>query len=170
MLRQRGDRRVAGGLLQPDDVAFSVLVRGYGEAAPPQWAAISAVLARMQQQFGMKPGTGAPRPPNQTPQPFRAHWGNTCRVLSPWTEPRGGGMHGRCSQQPPPGSLFHPFATNRTVEASGRASPRPLLARATVSTAWPAAHHRDKLGGICRSGLCVAAVHLREDEGRRQGL
>ncbi len=63
MLRQRGLRCVAGGLLQPDDVAFSVLVRGYGEAAPPQWAAISVVLARMQQQFGMKPGTGDPRTP-----------------------------------------------------------------------------------------------------------
>ena len=50
----------AGDLLQPDDVAFSVLVRGYGDTVPPQWAAISTVLARMQQQFGMKPGTCAP--------------------------------------------------------------------------------------------------------------
>ena len=55
--------RRAGELLQPDDVAFSVLVRGYGEAAPPQWAAISAVLGRMQQQYGMKPGSGAPPSP-----------------------------------------------------------------------------------------------------------
>lgn len=46
-----------GELLQPDDVAFSVLVRGYGDAVPPQWAAISTVLGRMQNQFGMKPGT-----------------------------------------------------------------------------------------------------------------
>lgn len=46
-----------GELLQPDDVAFSVLVRGYGGSTPPQWAAISGVLGRMQNQFGLKPGT-----------------------------------------------------------------------------------------------------------------
>jgi len=46
-----------GELLQPDDVAFSVLVRGFGGSEPPQWAAISTVLARMQSQYGLKPGS-----------------------------------------------------------------------------------------------------------------
>lgn len=49
----------AGALLEPDDITFSTLVRGYGEAEPPQWAGISSVLGVMQQRFGMRPGTGA---------------------------------------------------------------------------------------------------------------
>lgn len=49
----------AGALLEPDDITFSTLVRGYGEAEPPQWAGISTVLGVMQQRFGMRPGTGA---------------------------------------------------------------------------------------------------------------
>ena len=48
----------AGDFLQPDDITFSTLVRGYGEAEPPQWSGISSVLATMQQRFGMRPDTG----------------------------------------------------------------------------------------------------------------
>jgi pentatricopeptide repeat protein len=46
-----------GDFLQPDDITFSTLVRGYGEAEPPQWSGISTVLATMQQRFGMRPDT-----------------------------------------------------------------------------------------------------------------
>ena len=49
----------AGKLLEPDDVTFAVLVRGYGETDPPQWAPISALLASMDARFQMKPSTGA---------------------------------------------------------------------------------------------------------------
>jgi hypothetical protein len=48
----------AGDFLQPDDITFSTLVRGYGESEPPQWSGISTVLATMQQRFGMRPDTG----------------------------------------------------------------------------------------------------------------
>jgi hypothetical protein len=48
----------AGDFLQPDDITFSTLVRGYGDAEPPQWSGISTVLATMQQRFGMRPDTG----------------------------------------------------------------------------------------------------------------
>lgn len=49
----------AGDCLQPDDITFSTLVRGYGESQPPQWAGISTVLGTMQSRFGMRPGTGS---------------------------------------------------------------------------------------------------------------
>lgn len=45
------------GLLAPDDVTFAVLVRGYGEADPPQWAAISGLLGMMDTRFQLKPST-----------------------------------------------------------------------------------------------------------------
>lgn len=45
-------------MLQPDDITFSTLVRGYGDSEPPQWAGISSVLGVMQQRFGMRPDTG----------------------------------------------------------------------------------------------------------------
>ncbi|EIE21165.1 hypothetical protein COCSUDRAFT_57081 [Coccomyxa subellipsoidea C-169] len=44
-------------LLEPDDVTFAVLVRGYGEAEPPQWLAISGLLSKMQSKFNLKPST-----------------------------------------------------------------------------------------------------------------
>ena len=49
----------AGQLLEPDDVTFAVLMRGYGDSDPPQWAAISALLGVMQSRYQMKPSTGA---------------------------------------------------------------------------------------------------------------
>lgn len=48
----------AGELLQPDDVTFSVLMRGYGEMNPPSWVLISGLLKMMEKQFQMKPSLG----------------------------------------------------------------------------------------------------------------
>ena len=48
----------AGELLQPDDVTFSVLMRGYGEMKPPSWVLISGLLKMMEKQFQMKPSLG----------------------------------------------------------------------------------------------------------------
>lgn len=48
----------AGSLLEPDDVTFSVLVRGYGESEPPQWLAISGLLSQMSRKYDVKPSTG----------------------------------------------------------------------------------------------------------------
>ena len=50
----------AGSLLEPDDVTFSVLVRGYGESEPPQWLAISGLLSQMSRKYEVKPSTGVP--------------------------------------------------------------------------------------------------------------
>ena len=51
-----------GQLLEPDDVTFAVMVRGYGDSDPPQWAAISALLGVMQSRYDMNPSTGAVPP------------------------------------------------------------------------------------------------------------
>jgi hypothetical protein len=40
-------------------VTFSVLVRGYGESEPPQWLAISGLLALMSRKYDVAPSTGA---------------------------------------------------------------------------------------------------------------
>ena len=48
----------ADTLLEPDDVTFSVLVRGYGESEPPQWLAISGLLSLMSRKYDVKPSTG----------------------------------------------------------------------------------------------------------------
>jgi hypothetical protein len=49
---------IPDALLEPDDVTFAVLVRGYGETEPPQWLAISGLLSKMQSKFNLKPNTG----------------------------------------------------------------------------------------------------------------
>ena len=48
----------ADSLLEPDDVTFSVLVRGYGETEPPQWLAISGLLSMMSRKYEVQPSTG----------------------------------------------------------------------------------------------------------------
>ena len=45
------------GLLQPDEVTFAVMVRGYGDQEPPRWTAISNVIATMEKEFGIVPST-----------------------------------------------------------------------------------------------------------------
>lgn len=50
-------RELFAELLQPDEITFSVLLRGYGEANPPRWTAISAMLASMERDYGVMPTT-----------------------------------------------------------------------------------------------------------------
>ena len=61
LLRHRFDAAYmhhVGSLLEPDDVTFSVLIRGYGEAEPPQWLAISGLLSMMSRKYEVQPSTG----------------------------------------------------------------------------------------------------------------
>ena len=50
--------RCSGALLQPDDITFSILLKGYGDCIPPRWVAISSLLHMMDQKFNMQPSTG----------------------------------------------------------------------------------------------------------------
>lgn len=43
------------GLLSPDEVAFCVMIRGYGDADPPRWTSISQSLASMERDYGIMP-------------------------------------------------------------------------------------------------------------------
>lgn len=40
-----------GGFVEPDDVAFSVLIRGMGQSNPPDWTSIAQLLSRMQNEY-----------------------------------------------------------------------------------------------------------------------
>jgi pentatricopeptide repeat protein len=42
-------------LLTPDEVTFSVMLRGYGQQAPPRWTAISATLSSMEEAYAVRP-------------------------------------------------------------------------------------------------------------------
>ena len=53
-------RARAGDLLSPDEVTFTVLLRGYGECDPPRWSAIGDLLDAMERNYGIAPTTGAP--------------------------------------------------------------------------------------------------------------
>ena len=44
-----------GELLVPDEVAFMVLVRGYGDQYPPQWTQIASTLSVMEHSYGIEP-------------------------------------------------------------------------------------------------------------------
>jgi pentatricopeptide repeat protein len=44
-----------GELLSPDEVAFMVLIRGYGEQYPPQWTQIASTLSVMEHTYGVEP-------------------------------------------------------------------------------------------------------------------
>eukprot|EP00983_Pelagomonas_calceolata_P083991 1156272-Pelagomonas_calceolata.AAC.4 len=46
-----------GDFLEPDEVAFAVLLRGYGNANPPNWQKIDATLTTMQLKYGLVPAT-----------------------------------------------------------------------------------------------------------------
>ncbi|KAL3141350.1 hypothetical protein ABBQ32_004933 [Trebouxia sp. C0010 RCD-2024] len=54
-MAQRVFEELFGEFLEPDDVTFSVLMRGYGEMNPPSWVLISGLLKMMDQKFSMKP-------------------------------------------------------------------------------------------------------------------
>ncbi|GBF93188.1 hypothetical protein Rsub_05920 [Raphidocelis subcapitata] len=44
-----------GDFLRPDEVAFAVLLRGYGARRPPAWGDMDATLTRMRARFGLEP-------------------------------------------------------------------------------------------------------------------
>lgn len=44
-----------GELLQPDEVAFMVMIRGYGDEYPPRWTNIATVLSTMEHSYGIIP-------------------------------------------------------------------------------------------------------------------
>ncbi len=44
-----------GELLSPDEVAFMVLIRGYGDQYPPQWTQIASTLSVMEHTYGVQP-------------------------------------------------------------------------------------------------------------------
>ncbi|CAD7701318.1 unnamed protein product, partial [Ostreobium quekettii] len=46
-----------GEFVEPDDVTFCVMIRGFGECNPPQWAAIKGALYSMKEDFGIRPTT-----------------------------------------------------------------------------------------------------------------
>ncbi|PNW88876.1 hypothetical protein CHLRE_01g048750v5 [Chlamydomonas reinhardtii] len=44
-----------GEFLQPDEVTFSVLLRGYGATTPPDWPRIDSTLTTMRVKYGIEP-------------------------------------------------------------------------------------------------------------------
>ena len=55
----------AGDFLQPDEVTFTVLLRGYGALDPPDWVKIDTTLTTMRMKYGIQPtaselGPGSP--------------------------------------------------------------------------------------------------------------
>jgi pentatricopeptide repeat protein len=44
-----------GDFLQPDEISFAVLLRGYGMKSPPDWVGIDRVLSMMRSKFGLEP-------------------------------------------------------------------------------------------------------------------
>jgi pentatricopeptide repeat protein len=45
----------AADFLQPDEVTFAVLLRGYGNQNPPSWQSIDTVLTTMKNTYGIEP-------------------------------------------------------------------------------------------------------------------
>lgn len=46
---------LAGDFLQPDEITFAVLLRGYGNQNPPDWQQIDTVLTQMKMTYGLEP-------------------------------------------------------------------------------------------------------------------
>jgi len=49
------DELFGSEFLQPDEVTFAVLLRGYGASDPPAWQRIDAALTSMMQQYRLRP-------------------------------------------------------------------------------------------------------------------
>lgn len=49
----------AGEFLTPDEISFTVLLRGYGALTPPDWPRIDATLTTMRMKYGIEPTTGS---------------------------------------------------------------------------------------------------------------
>jgi hypothetical protein len=45
----------AGDFLQPDEITFAVMLRGYGSQNPPDWQKIDSVLTQMKMSYGLEP-------------------------------------------------------------------------------------------------------------------
>jgi hypothetical protein len=45
----------AGDFLQPDEITFAVMLRGYGSQSPPDWQKIDSVLTQMKMSYGLEP-------------------------------------------------------------------------------------------------------------------
>ena len=50
----------AGDFLEPDEVTFAVLLRGYGAQEPPKWQQIDATLTAMKVQYSIDPSIREP--------------------------------------------------------------------------------------------------------------
>jgi hypothetical protein len=46
---------VTADFLQPDEITFAVLLRGYGSQNPPAWQSIDGVLTTMKTAYGIEP-------------------------------------------------------------------------------------------------------------------
>ncbi|KAF6259298.1 hypothetical protein COO60DRAFT_1514203 [Scenedesmus sp. NREL 46B-D3] len=44
-----------GDFLQPDEITFAVMLRGYGSQSPPDWQKIDSVLTQMKMSYGLEP-------------------------------------------------------------------------------------------------------------------
>lgn len=44
-----------GDFLQPDEITFAVMLRGYGNQNPPNWQKIDSVLTQMKMTYGLEP-------------------------------------------------------------------------------------------------------------------
>jgi pentatricopeptide repeat protein len=49
--------RSEAGVVVPDELLFSVLLRAHGAKSPPPWADISKLLGQMKHTFGIAPST-----------------------------------------------------------------------------------------------------------------
>lgn len=47
-----------GDFLEPDEVTFAVLLRGYGARSPPDWQRIDACLTTMKTKYGIEATAG----------------------------------------------------------------------------------------------------------------
>ena len=54
-MAESGFEELFGELLAPDEVTFSVLLRGYGDQQPPRWTAISNTLNTMERTYNLAP-------------------------------------------------------------------------------------------------------------------
>lgn len=43
--------------MEPDDITYCVMIRGFGDRSPPEWAAIKGALIGMEEDFGLRPTT-----------------------------------------------------------------------------------------------------------------
>ena len=67
----------AGNGLEPDEITFAILLRGYGNQKPPAWSQITRMLSLMVAEYGCQPDIGG-----FLLQRF-CHWGVSLSELAP---------------------------------------------------------------------------------------